>query len=251
MSYRLRLTADEHYLIQSYRKQKATEDAAGNVLVIGDTHCPAMKDGYIDFLLTVKERYKCSTVVHIGDLVDHHALSYHEQETDTPAAIHEWEDAVKQCKKLYKAFPKVKMCYGNHDLRIGRKARSMGIPAKFIKPFHKIYEMPKGWQVANEWIIDGVRYFHGTGRSGKYMAFNSAVEDGINTVCGHTHTYGGSIHKDYKHGREPLWSLQCGCGIDVDHAAMRYGSIYKGGVALGCGVVAEAGAVPIFVPMRD
>ena len=50
-------------------------------LVIGDTHCPAMlrskRKNYIDHLLMVYEKYDCSHVVHIGDLVDNHALSYH------------------------------------------------------------------------------------------------------------------------------------------------------------------------------
>ena len=44
--------------------------AMARVLVIGDTHCPAMKEGYVDFLKDVQETWDCDTVVHIGDVVD-------------------------------------------------------------------------------------------------------------------------------------------------------------------------------------
>lgn len=39
-----------------------------SVLVIGDTHFPFVKKGYLDFCLDIKRRVKCEQVVHIGDL---------------------------------------------------------------------------------------------------------------------------------------------------------------------------------------
>ena len=42
------------------------------VLVIGDTHFPAVLDGYLQFVKDIKAEYKCDTILHIGDIVDHH-----------------------------------------------------------------------------------------------------------------------------------------------------------------------------------
>ena len=55
-----------------------------NVLVIGDTHCPAMLDHYPDFLAEIYEAWDCEKVVHIGDLVDFHGISFHTKEFGIP-----------------------------------------------------------------------------------------------------------------------------------------------------------------------
>ena len=39
------------------------------VLVVGDTHCPVMMDGY-EFLSEMIDWWDCDRIVHIGDLVD-------------------------------------------------------------------------------------------------------------------------------------------------------------------------------------
>ena len=46
------------------------------VLVIGDTHCPVMIDGYVDFLKDIKRKHKTDAVVHIGDVVDFGVFIY-------------------------------------------------------------------------------------------------------------------------------------------------------------------------------
>ena len=47
------------------------------VLVIGDTHAPCMREDYVPFLKKIHKKYNCNKVVHIGDLVDWHSISYH------------------------------------------------------------------------------------------------------------------------------------------------------------------------------
>jgi hypothetical protein len=49
------------------------------LLVIGDTHCPGMRRGYVDFLQRVAETHDVDRVVHIGDLVDWASISFHEK----------------------------------------------------------------------------------------------------------------------------------------------------------------------------
>jgi len=47
--------------------------------------------GYLDFCLRVQERFGCSDVIHIGDEVDNHAISYHEHDPDGLSAGSEAE----------------------------------------------------------------------------------------------------------------------------------------------------------------
>jgi predicted phosphodiesterase len=45
------------------------------VLVIGDTHFPAVHKNYFSFIKRVRDKYKCTEIIHIGDVVDHHCIS--------------------------------------------------------------------------------------------------------------------------------------------------------------------------------
>jgi predicted phosphodiesterase len=43
--------------------------------IIGDTHIPYELEGYLEFCQETFEQWGVDRVVHIGDLIDHHALS--------------------------------------------------------------------------------------------------------------------------------------------------------------------------------
>ena len=49
------------------------------VLVIGDLHLPAEHPDYYAFIKDVKRKYRTDTTVFIGDIVDHHAISFHKK----------------------------------------------------------------------------------------------------------------------------------------------------------------------------
>ena len=105
------------------------------VLVIGDTHAPAMLDGYIAFLKKIQKKHGCGRVVHIGDLVDWNSISFHEKDPSMPSPVEEFNRAYKQVQKLYKAFPKVDYMIGNHSSLPARKARMIGLPNDVMKSF--------------------------------------------------------------------------------------------------------------------
>ncbi len=100
------------------------------VLIIGDTHVPFEKKGYIEFCLEVKKKWKCNKVVHIGDLVDNHSISYHEHDPDGLSPEDEMRLADKHLESWYKAFPKVSLCRGNHDSLVDRKTRTTGLTSR-------------------------------------------------------------------------------------------------------------------------
>ena len=62
-----------------------------NVLVIGDTHCPAMHPNYLEFLQDIRSKFKCTKIVHIGDVIDHHCVSFHDKHPDSTGAVDEYD----------------------------------------------------------------------------------------------------------------------------------------------------------------
>ena len=71
------------------------------VLIIGDTHAPGMRKGYVDFLKRVADNYSVNRVVHIGDLVDWASISFHEKSPSLHNATHEYAKAKKRIGTLY------------------------------------------------------------------------------------------------------------------------------------------------------
>ncbi len=70
------------------------------VLVIGDTHCPAMLPEYISFLRDTYKQWQCDKVLHIGDVVDWGAISYHEKNPACPSAGDEYATTLVQVRSL-------------------------------------------------------------------------------------------------------------------------------------------------------
>ena len=53
-----------------------------SILIISDTHIPYHHPDLIPFLKDLKEIYKPDRVIHIGDEVDKHAMSFHDSDPD-------------------------------------------------------------------------------------------------------------------------------------------------------------------------
>ena len=71
------------------------------ILVIGDLHEPFCLDGYLKFCKETYANYNCNKVVFIGDVIDSHASSYHEQDPDGMVGGDELDLAIKKLKRLY------------------------------------------------------------------------------------------------------------------------------------------------------
>jgi hypothetical protein len=219
-----------------------------NKLVIGDTHEPFCLPTYLDFCKQVQRKYDCDdSPIHIGDEVDNHALSYHEKDANGVAIFTEMNQAVANLRRWYKAFPKMTVCVGNHSALPFRKANTAGIPTRWLKSYEQVWEAPAGWKWVLEVIIDDVLYEHGTGASGKNAALSRAEKHRMRTVIGHTHTTAGAQFNASR--KDLIWGLNVGCGIDHKAYAFAYAKEQANKPIVGCGVVAEGGKVPIFVPM--
>jgi len=223
------------------RRYKATVPAAkGNerVLVIADTHCPAMHHGYIDFLISIFHKHKCTRVVHIGDLVDWNAISFHEKDPSMPSAADEFVAASKQVRALHKAFPEVDYLIGNHSALPERKAQSVGLPPEVILNFKTLWGLD-GWEIHprfTDLLIDNVIYRHGDKEKGGQMsALKNAQAQFKSLVMGHLHAQAGINYHANQDG--VVFGMNVGCGVDHSHPAMNYGRIYAARPVLGCGVV--------------
>lgn len=217
------------------------------VLVIGDTHAPCMLSNYAGFLADIYEQWDCDRVVHIGDLVDNCALSFHLKKPHQKDPVAEYDEALKQVETLTALFPKVDLMLGNHDVLPWRWANEVGLPENMLRDFAGIFNLPKGWNVHQRYgqlEIDGVIYQHGD--RGRASAILNAKDEFQSVVQGHHHAKAGIEFTANRNHR--VFGMQVGCGTDWKHHQQDYGVKYSKKPIIGCGVVID-GVTPIFEPM--
>tara|TARA_R110000868_G_scaffold45813_2_gene151752 strand:- start:307 stop:1164 length:858 start_codon:yes stop_codon:yes gene_type:complete len=216
-----------------------------NILIIGDTHEPFTKQGYLEFCRQIQEDFDCGTVIHIGDLTDNHAVSYHDKDPDGLSPGSEFNDALIACKRWYSVFPDVKICIGNHDALPFRKAFTAGLPKGWLKTYQELLQSPTTWEWDFKHIVNGIIFQHGTGLSGEMAAINTARENRQSTVIGHLHTVCNTRYlASYK---DLIFGMSVGCGIDHEKYAFAYGKENSRKPVVSCGVILNG--IPINIPM--
>lgn len=212
--------------------------------IVGDIHEPFAHPMYRVFCLDVFDSWGVDAVTFIGDVVDFHAVTFHTPDPNGMSAGYEADAAAVGVAKWREAFPKARVCIGNHDERVFRVARSVGIPDRFIKSYADVWETP-GWTWDFDFEIDGVLLQHGTNTSGKFPAFNQAMTRRQPVAQGHNHSAGGVKFHASRHDR--IFGMDTGCGIDDKAYAMAYGKTSATRSVLGCGVIIDGAAY--FEPM--
>ena len=220
-----------------------------NTLVIADTHIPFEKEGYLDFCKRIHKQLKCTRVVHIGDVFDNHAISYHEHDPDGWSPSDEIKEARKHLDAWAKAFPEVYVCLGNHDRLPDRKGKTVGLPMACFKSFGEMWNLPKGWKYDFNFIFDGVCYQH-SGAGGRYGHINTDISNRMSTVIGHLHSVAGVEYLANERG--VIFGMCVGCGLDRHKYAFDYGRQFRQKPILGCGVVSHTshGTNATFYPME-
>ena len=210
------------------------------VLVIGDTHCPAMDLGYPNFLEEMAQQWETDTVVHIGDVVDWASISYHEKLPGFDGPAVEYQKALDQVQLLYKKFQNVTVMTGNHDDLPRRQMTTVGLPEECLVDYNYLWQTPYwDWKPRfSSHVIDGVIYRHGdSGRGGKYAALNNAMDNFNSYVQGHTHSLAGVNYYRNEGGR--VFGMNVGCGVDHSQLALYYARRYNAKPILGCGIVLD------------
>jgi hypothetical protein len=217
------------------------------VLFIGDLHIPAIHPGALDHVKEIADIVQPTEIVFAGDMVDLHRASFHEHDPDMPSL----SDELRLCKEMLRPwiaeFPIAKICNSNHDDRIKRVARSVGLPDSVIKSTNHIFDLPDTWVFADDFIIDEVRYSHGMDcKGGSAGPYNSVTRHRRSQVYGHWHSFAGITWTATEH--DLLFGFNAGALCDPHHMAMRYGKWFVNKPILGCGVVID-GRYPQFYPM--
>jgi predicted phosphodiesterase len=208
------------------------------VLVIGDLHLPAERDDYLAFCRSIRKKYKTTETVFIGDVLDHHAISFHQKHPEADSATAEYHRCMEKMKAWKKSFPTAKICIGNHDERIHRLSSSVGIPAMYLKDYKAVFDTPT-WEWNYEWCIDNICYIHGTGTSsGNTPAFNAAKARLQSTVSGHIHSVSNICWCSGPSGSK-LFGFNVPCGVDKDHQLMYYSKNFLKKPVNGAGVVID------------
>ncbi len=209
-----------------------------NVLVIPDLHLPFELDGALEFCRNQQERFNCGTVVFIGDIIDNHAQSFHDTDTEGLSIVEELNLAIEKLQDWYQVFPQATITLGNHDRIVARKLFSVGISKRWMRPLGEVLNTPN-WNYVEEFIHNDVLYVHGEGGT----ALKKAQNEMISTVQGHSHTEGYVQLLPGIGGNR--FAMQVGTLINFDSYAFAYAQRGKRPV-LSCGVVLNNH--PILIP---
>ncbi len=205
------------------------------ILAISDMHMPYEHPDAIPFLKAVKRKYEPQLTISVGDLGDHHDLSFHKSEPGLVKASQELSLLQNHCRELAKIFPKLLVTVGNHDEIPKRRLIHEGMPTELLKTYAEIYGVPKGWDFVGDITIkdqDSVLYVvHGVAKNGKALA----SQRGVCVIQGHYHT---EARIDYvSTPRNLLWSMQVGCLIDRTSLAFAYDKLNLNRPIISVGVV--------------
>lgn len=215
--------------------------------IIGDCHLPFELPGYLDHCIKMFDMYGVDYVVNIGDFLDNHALSYHEHDPNGMSPHDEGIAARPKVQAWVDAFPEADWVVGNHDDLPFRKAKTAGLPAKYLATYAEILDIPglKNWNYQVEHCVDGILFRHGMGATGKYGHRNAAEKSGCCVVQGHSHSTAGIEYIASKHLR--IWGMSVGCGVDKEAYAAQYGRHMIIKPFISCAVIVEG--TPIVLPM--
>ena len=218
------------------------------VLVIGDSHCPAMHPRYPEWLADIHSQWQCERVVHIGDLVDNLALNFHKKNPKLKNPVREKEKAQEQIDKLTKMFPKADWLLGNHDILPWRWADEVGLPHDYLRKPGQIWNVK--WKAHPRYTdlkIDGVLYRHGDkGKGGRMAALSNAACEHSSLVQGHLHQQGGVEY--LANTKHRIFGCMTGCGVSDRSLHFEYGRKYNQKSVMGCAVVVD-GHTAYFEPM--
>lgn len=220
------------------------------ILNFGDTHAPYVHPDAIAFLSSVSDRYLPTMVIHNGDEVDNHALSFHDSDPNLDSAGMELEKARVWVRELEELFPIMRLLESNHGSLAYRKAKAHGIPAAYIKSYREVLfdgNGGEGWswhsrvRIENEWCRD-MQFQHIGGGDLMQLA---AMENACLSV-GHMHTKFGIGYAASQ--VDTYWSMYTGWLGDIEGMAFAYGKDMPKKPVLGCSMIIEG--IPQLIPMR-
>jgi len=209
------------------------------VMVIGDLHIPYMHQDSFAFLSALKKYYKgFDLVVNIGDELDQHAISMHDNDPDLPSAGDELTISKKYIKQLEKIFPKMTLVDSNHSSLVYRRALKYGLPKAYLKSYNEFLDVGKDWKWVEDLTVtlsDGERAFFTHGISANILRV--AQQYGMNTIQGHFHSKANIQY--YSNPEKLVWAMQTGCLTNQKSLAFGYAKNFKDRFVMSSGVIID------------
>ena len=217
-----------------------------SVLIISDTHFPYQHPDTIAFLTAIKKKHKPDRVVHIGDEIDGHAISFHPSDPDLASPGDELALAIQRLQPLYRLFPKVDVVESNHGSLVYRKGKVHGIPRFVFKSYREVIQAPKGWR----WHFDltlkmsnGNDVYFCHGKSSQPGKLSQSM--GMSTVQGHFHEQFSINYWANPNGL--YFDMKVGCLIHDDSLAFSYNNTNLKRPLIGTGIIIDGH--PVLIPM--
>lgn len=229
--------------------QTSPEDNS-RILIIGDTHAPYAHIDALDFLTELDNIHKFTRIIHLGDEVDNHALSFHDSDPNLDSAGTELMKAKKWLNELHKLFPIMDICHSNHGSLVYRRALKAGIPVEMIKSYREIL-FPRGGGEGWRWHED-IRL---TLPSGEECLFkhecsgdllSNAAHERANLIQGHRHSQW--ILNGKASDAALYWGMIPGCLLDRKSKAFDYGKLQLKRPVIGAGTIIKS--MPMLNPMQ-
>jgi hypothetical protein len=209
-----------------------------SILIISDTHFPYNHPDTINFLGALKKKYKPDKVVHIGDEIDGHSISFHASDPDLLSPGDELQTAINRLSPLYKMFPKVDLVESNHGSLVYRKGKVFGLPRNVFKSYREVLQAPKDWH----WHFDltlktslGEKVYFCHGKTSAHAKLSQSMS--MSTVQGHFHERFEIIHWANPNG--VFFDMRVGCLIDDDSLAFNYNNTNLKRPIIGCGLIID------------
>ena len=217
-----------------------------SILVISDTHIPHHHPDLIPFLKAVKRQYKPDRIIHIGDEIDQHALSFHDSDPDLPSAGDELEESREVIKQIETLFPKLDLIESNHGALLYRKALANGIPKAMLRSYNEVLNVGKGWVWHRDLTIklpNGQYCYFCHGKNANVTLLSKNM--GMSAVQGHYH---GRFKIEYwGNPRELNWGMAVGCLADDESLAMAYNRNVLERPIIGMGAIISS--QPLLLPL--
>lgn len=216
------------------------------ILFISDMHIPYHHKDLLLFLRSLKERYKPTRVICLGDEVDHHAISFHDSDPDLDSAGPELKKALPVIKQLEELFPEMDLIESNHGSLAYRRAKSHGIPRHYIKPYNEVLGVGPGWKWHEDLVLDlpdGQQVYVHHGKT--VEAIKTSQLMGMSHVSGHYHENFGVKYWSNPHGL--YFGINSGCLIDKKSLAFAYNKINPKRPIIGTSLIIDG--VPVLEAM--
>ena len=216
------------------------------ILVVSDLHIPYHHKDAVEFLSYLKDKYKPTRVICMGDELDKHSLSFHDSDPDLPSAGDELRLALPVITQIKELFPVMDILESNHGSMVYRKAHANGIPKHYLKSYNDVLGVDENWKWHYEMVVDlpngNKCYFH-HGKSANVTKTSQTMS--MCSVPGHFHE---SFKVEYWGNPIALyWAMQTGCLIDDKSYAFNYNNVNLKRPIIGTGLIIDS--QPVLEPM--